>query len=158
MQLWQVSLPGIFRLDSETGGFHSTDHRIYGKGKCGIYTLVLFGGSTAELTTLSAASLLVFCLLYTPCVAAIASIKRELGAKWAVNWGGWDNLGWLGPHNFRGFGWVRGKGKGDKKTPGGGNWFGSIHGGFLLYILNYMLCFGYLFLYLILSAAPETCE
>ena len=29
-------------------------------------------------------SLLVFCLLYTPCVAAVAAIKRELGAKWAV--------------------------------------------------------------------------
>ena len=28
--------------------------------------------------------MLVFCLLYTPCVAAIASIKRELGGKWAV--------------------------------------------------------------------------
>ena len=28
--------------------------------------------------------LLVFCLLYTPCVAAIASVKRELGGKWAV--------------------------------------------------------------------------
>lgn len=35
------------------------------------------------LTQLGAASLLVFCLLYTPCVAAIASIKRELGRKWA---------------------------------------------------------------------------
>ena len=35
------------------------------------------------LTPLSAASLLVFCLLYTPCVAAIAAIKRELGTKWA---------------------------------------------------------------------------
>ncbi len=35
------------------------------------------------LTPASAAALLVFCLLYTPCVAAIASIKRELGAKWA---------------------------------------------------------------------------
>ena len=32
----------------------------------------------------SAISLLVFCLLYTPCVAAIASVKRELGAKWAA--------------------------------------------------------------------------
>lgn len=32
----------------------------------------------------AAASILVFCLLYTPCVAAIAAIKRELGAKWAV--------------------------------------------------------------------------
>ena len=35
------------------------------------------------LNPLSAASLLVFCLLYTPCVAAIASIRRELGGKWA---------------------------------------------------------------------------
>ena len=29
-------------------------------------------------------TLLVFCLLYTPCVAAIASIRRELGGKWAL--------------------------------------------------------------------------
>lgn len=36
------------------------------------------------LTPLNAAALLVFCLLYTPCVAAIASIKRELGGKWAA--------------------------------------------------------------------------
>lgn len=36
------------------------------------------------LTPVSAASLLVFCLLYTPCVAAIASVKRDLGVKWAV--------------------------------------------------------------------------
>ncbi len=42
------------------------------------------GGVGAALTTLSAACLLVFSLLYTPCVAAVASIKRELGAKWAV--------------------------------------------------------------------------
>ena len=48
---------------------------------------VLFGSTNAILTTLSTASclsLLVFCLLYTPCVAAIASIKRELDAKWAT--------------------------------------------------------------------------
>ncbi|MCI8771380.1 MAG: ferrous iron transport protein B [Lachnospiraceae bacterium] len=48
---------------------------------------VLFGGTEklmAVLTPLSAASLLVFCLLYTPCVAAVASIKRELGGKWAA--------------------------------------------------------------------------
>ena len=46
---------------------------------------VLFGGSiTAALSPLAAACLLVFSLLYTPCVAAIASIKRELGARWAV--------------------------------------------------------------------------
>lgn len=48
---------------------------------------VLFGSTGAlqtVLTPLSAVSLLVFCLLYTPCVAAIASIRRELGGKWAV--------------------------------------------------------------------------
>lgn len=46
---------------------------------------VLFGGSIGSvLTPLSAASLLVFSLLYTPCVAAVASIKRELGGKWAI--------------------------------------------------------------------------
>ena len=46
---------------------------------------VLFGGSiTSVITPLSAASLLVFSLLYTPCVAAIASVKRELGGKWAA--------------------------------------------------------------------------
>ena len=37
----------------------------------------------ASMTTASVAALLVFCLLYTPCVAAVASIKRELGGKWA---------------------------------------------------------------------------
>lgn len=36
------------------------------------------------LTPLTAAALLVFCLLYTPCVAAVASVKREMGGKWAV--------------------------------------------------------------------------
>lgn len=46
---------------------------------------VLFvGGVKTAMTSLSAASLLVFSLLYTPCVAAIASIRRELGTKWAV--------------------------------------------------------------------------
>lgn len=40
---------------------------------------------TSILTKLGAASLLVFCLLYTPCVAAIASVKRELGRKWACS-------------------------------------------------------------------------
>ena len=46
---------------------------------------VLFGGSIGTMiSSLTAASILVFSLLYTPCVAAIASIKRELGAKWAV--------------------------------------------------------------------------
>ena len=48
---------------------------------------VLFGSTEALLgviTPAAAASLLVFCLLYTPCVAAIASIRRELGSKWAA--------------------------------------------------------------------------
>ena len=36
------------------------------------------------MSTAAAASLLVFSLLYTPCVAAIASIKREMGSKWAI--------------------------------------------------------------------------
>ncbi len=48
---------------------------------------VLFGNTEtllAVLTPLAAASLLVFCLLYTPCVAAIAAVKREMGRKWAV--------------------------------------------------------------------------
>ena len=48
---------------------------------------VLFGSTDillAAITPLAAASLLAFCLLYTPCIAAIASVKRELGWKWAV--------------------------------------------------------------------------
>ncbi len=48
---------------------------------------VLFGTAAvlqASITPSSAAALLVFCLLYTPCVAAIAAIKKELGTKWAV--------------------------------------------------------------------------
>ena len=53
-----------------------------------ISTLSVLFGSTesllATLSPLSAAALLVFCLLYTPCVAAIASIRRELGGKWAT--------------------------------------------------------------------------
>ena len=47
---------------------------------------VLFAGANINtiLTPLAAMSLLVFSLLYTPCVAAIASIRRELGSRWAV--------------------------------------------------------------------------
>ncbi len=47
---------------------------------------VLFGSTaalTAMLTPLSAMSLLIFCLLYTPCVAAIAAVRRELDGRWA---------------------------------------------------------------------------
>ena len=53
-----------------------------------VSTLSVLFGSTANLlaavTPLTAASILVFSLLYTPCVAAIASVKRELGGKSAV--------------------------------------------------------------------------
>lgn len=46
---------------------------------------VLFGGSISTvLSSATAASILVFSLLYTPCVAAIASVKRELGRRWAI--------------------------------------------------------------------------
>lgn len=48
---------------------------------------VLFGSTealTAVMSGLTALTLLVFCLLYTPCVASIATIKRELGGQWAL--------------------------------------------------------------------------
>ena len=46
---------------------------------------ILFGQSVSTaISAASAASLLVFSLLYTPCVAAIASIRREMGPKWAI--------------------------------------------------------------------------
>ena len=46
---------------------------------------ILFGGGVeSAISTVSAATMLVFSLLYTPCVAAIASIRRELGSRWAV--------------------------------------------------------------------------
>ena len=45
----------------------------------------LFGDGVTAIGALSAACMLVFSLLYTPCVAAVASIKRELGHKWAVS-------------------------------------------------------------------------
>ncbi|MDO4194007.1 MAG: ferrous iron transport protein B [Erysipelotrichaceae bacterium] len=44
---------------------------------------VLFVDGVKAIGTLTAASMLVFSLLYTPCVAAIAAIKREMGARWA---------------------------------------------------------------------------
>lgn len=48
---------------------------------------ILFGNTAnllAALSPLSCLSLLIFCLLYTPCVAAIAAVKQELGGKWAI--------------------------------------------------------------------------
>ena len=54
---------------------------------------VLFGGTIGSiLSPLSAASLLVFSLLYTPCVAAVASVRRELGGKWAAGLALWQCL------------------------------------------------------------------
>ncbi len=53
-----------------------------------VSTLSVLFGTVAELTSaltpLAVMSLLVFCLLYTPCVAAISAIKRELGGRWAL--------------------------------------------------------------------------
>ena len=58
---------------------------------------VLFAyGVAASMTALSAASLLVFSLLYTPCVAAVATIRRELGRKWALGVVLWQcAIAWL---------------------------------------------------------------
>ena len=53
-----------------------------------VSTLTVLLGNTKSLqnilTPASAVSLLVFCLLYTPCVAAVSAVKRELGGKWAI--------------------------------------------------------------------------
>ena len=58
--------------------------------------ILFVGNVNTALSTLSAASLLVFSLLYTPCVAAIASIKRELGQRWAIGVVVWQCvIAWL---------------------------------------------------------------
>ncbi|MCR5284911.1 MAG: ferrous iron transport protein B [Treponema sp.] len=58
---------------------------------------ILFaGGITNSLSSLSAVSLLIFSLLYSPCIAAIASVKRELGRKWAAGLVVWQcAIAWL---------------------------------------------------------------
>ncbi len=58
---------------------------------------ILFGANVkTAISSLTAASLLVFSLLYTPCVAAVASIKRELGTKWAAAVVVWQcTLAWV---------------------------------------------------------------
>ena len=57
---------------------------------------ILFGSSMQTLSSLTAACMLVFSLLYTPCVAAIASIRRELGHKWALSLVVWQcALAWM---------------------------------------------------------------
>ena len=58
---------------------------------------ILFnGGVTSVLSPLSALSLLVFSLLYCPCIAAVASVKRELGIRWAIALALWQcAVAWL---------------------------------------------------------------
>ena len=67
---------------------------------------ILFGESVASaISPLSAASLLVFSLLYTPCVAAVASIKRELGRKWAFGVVAWQCvIAWIAAFAVRSIG------------------------------------------------------
>lgn len=67
---------------------------------------VLFGGTIGSLLSpLSAGSLLVFSLLYTPCVAAVASVRRELGGKWAAGLALWQCLiAWVVAFVFHGIG------------------------------------------------------
>ena len=66
---------------------------------------VLFGaegGISAVLGTVEAGTLLIFSLLYTPCIAAIASVKRELGWKWSVAVVAWQCiLAWIVSFLFR---------------------------------------------------------
>ena len=57
-----------------------------------MFEILYSGGVETALTALSAASMLVFSLIYTPCVAAIAAIKRELGGKWAFGVVVWQCL------------------------------------------------------------------
>ena len=49
-----------------------------------IIEMLYNGAFASEVTCMSAVSLLVFSLLYTPCVAAVSAVKRELGSKWAI--------------------------------------------------------------------------
>ena len=57
---------------------------------------VLFGDGLLGLGTLTAVSMLVFSLLYTPCVASIAAIRRELGPKWGIHVIIWQcAIGWI---------------------------------------------------------------
>ncbi|MCR4936585.1 MAG: ferrous iron transport protein B [Lachnospiraceae bacterium] len=56
----------------------------------------LFAGDVTSIGALSAASMLVFSLIYTPCVAAVAAFKREMGGKWALSLVIWQcTLAWI---------------------------------------------------------------
>lgn len=57
---------------------------------------ILFGDVSAAINSLTAASLLVFSLLYTPCIAAISAVRRELGTGWAAGVALWQcALAWI---------------------------------------------------------------
>ena len=60
---------------------------------------VLFGaqgGVAAAMQPIAAAALLAFSLLYTPCVAAVASVRREMGGKWALYVVVWQSvIAWI---------------------------------------------------------------
>lgn len=80
-----------------------------------VVTLTVLYGSVesmmAVISPLSAVSLLVFCLLYTPCAAAVASIKRELGGKWAWNIVLFQcGIAWVAAFVVRGIGLILGLG------------------------------------------------
>ena len=79
------------------GLYHQIGKDSWGKESVVSSLQILFGTSVSTaISSLSAASLLVFSLLYTPCVAAIASIKRELGVKWAAGVVVWQCvIAWL---------------------------------------------------------------
>ena len=84
------------RLDRQIDGWNRVEKTTERRGRTVLMRwvtgvaaslLILFGSTaalTADLTPAQAAPRLVFCLLYTPCIAAVASVKRELGNKWAV--------------------------------------------------------------------------
>ena len=71
---------------------------------------ILFGNGVQNvITPLTAACMLVFSLLYTPCVAAISSIKRELGGKWAIGVVAWQCfIAWVAAFAVHGIGLLLG--------------------------------------------------
>ncbi len=67
-----------------------------------VLELLFEGGIPSAMTPIAAGSLLVFSLLYTPCVASIASIKREMGGKWAFGVVVWQCVvAWIAAFAFR---------------------------------------------------------
>ena len=88
--MFSFSIFGIIFKPLGFGDYRVTTSLISGiMSKEGVVSslYMLFGSKEAIYASMSLAAafcLLVFCLLYTPCVAAIASIRRELGHKWAI--------------------------------------------------------------------------